>query len=396
MALSMVILCGFTGLGIDMGYLRYMKRQMQAAADSAALAGAAEVGYGDVTSAADADAANNGFTNGVNGAAITVYNPPTSGPNQGNTKYVEVLLSQQQPTFFMKLLGVNSKMVSTRSVAYSGISGACIYSLDPSETSAFVVNGNANLSTQCGILDNSNDPKAALVTNGGGCLSAKYIGVVGQFKTNSSCPPSPTPVNGVAAFSDPLAYLAPPTVGSCDHTSTSLTGGTTTLYPGVYCSGLSISGGSTDITFSPGTYIINGGGISISGGANVHANGVTFYLTAPSVSSFKGVSITGGSNSQLVAPTSGQYASILFFQDRSIPVGSSGADSNIAGGSGTAIEGTLYFPTTNLTYAGNSADSLYTILIADTVKITNTTVIQDTYQVLPNGTSPIHSAILSE
>jgi len=41
-------------------------------------------------------------------------------------------------------------------------------------------------------------------------------------------------------------------------------------------------------------------------------------------------------------------------------------------------------------------DSLYTILIADTVKITNTTVIQDTYQVLPNGASPIHSAILSE
>ena len=396
MALSMIVLCGFAGLGIDMGYLRYMKRQMQAAADSAALAGAAEVGYGDVTSAAEADASTNGFTNGVNGTSITVHNPPTSGPNQGNAVYVEVLIAQSQPTFFMKLLGVRTEMVSTRSVAYSGVSGGCIYALNPSASSAFVVNGNSNLTAQCGILDNSNDSSAALVTNGGGCLSAQYIGVVGDFKSNSSCPPTPTPVSGIAAFTDPLAYLAPPTVGSCDHTGTSITGGTTTLYPGVYCSGLSISGGSTDVTFSPGTYIINGGGMSVSGGANVHGNGVTFYLTAPSVSSFKGVSITGGSNSQLTAPTSGQYASILFFQDRSIPVGSSGADSNIAGGSGTAIEGTLYFPTTNLTYAGNSVDSLYTILIADTVKITNTTVIQDTYQVLPNGASPIHSAILSE
>ncbi|HVB29741.1 MAG TPA: Tad domain-containing protein [Terriglobia bacterium] len=396
MALSMIVLCGFAGLGIDMGYLRYMKRQMQAATDSAAVAGAAEVGYADVISAADADAATNGFTNGVNGTTITVNNPPTSGPNQGNSVYVEVLLSQPQPTFFMKLLGVKSEMVTTRSVAYSGISGGCIYALNSSQSSAFVVNGSANLTAQCGILDNSNNSTAALVTNGGGCLSAKYIGVVGAFKTNSSCATTPTPVSGIAAFSDPLAYLAPPTVGACDHTSTSISGGTTTLYPGVYCSGLSISGGSTDVTFSPGTYIINGGGMNISGGANVHANGVTFYLTAPSVSSFKGVSITGGSNSQLVAPTSGQYASVLFFQDRSIPVGSSGADSNIAGGSGTAIEGTLYFPTTNLTYAGSSVDSLYTILIADTVKITNTTVIQDTYQVLPHGTSPIHSAILSE
>ena len=396
MALSMIVLCGFAGLGIDMGYLRFMKRQMQSATDSAALAGAAEVGYGDVTTAADADAATNGFTNGVNGAAITVNNPPTSGPKQGNSQYVEVLISQQQPTFFMKLLGVQSEMVSTRSVAYSGISGACIYALDPSTSSAFAVNGNSNLTAQCGILDNSNNSTAALVQNGSGCLSAKYIGVVGQFKNNSSCLPSPTPVSGVAAFSDPLAYLQPPTVGSCDHTSTSITGGTTTIYPGVYCSGLSISGGSTDVTFSPGTYIIDGGGLNISGGANVHGDGVTFYITAPSSSSFKGVSITGGSNSQLIAPTSGQYASILFFQDRSFTSSSSGADSNIAGGSGTAIEGTLYFPTTNLTYAGSSVDSLYTILIADTVKITNTTVIQDTYQVLPNGSSPIHSAILSE
>ena len=396
MALSMIVLCGFAGLGIDMGYLRYMKRQMQSATDSAALAGAAEVGYGDVTSAADADASTNGFTNGVNGASITVNNPPTSGPKQGNAQYVEVLISQQQPTFFMKLLGVQSEMVSTRSVAYSGISGACIYALDPSQSSAFTVNGNSNLTAQCGILDNSNNSQAALVQNGGGCLSAKYIGVVGAFKNNSSCLPSPTPVSGVAAFSDPLAYLAPPTVGSCDYTSTSITGGTTTIYPGVYCSGLSISGGSTDVTFSPGTYIINGGGINISGGANVHGDGVTFYITAPSTSSFKGVSITGGSNSQLIAPTSGQYASILFFQDRSMSSSSSGADSNIAGGSGTAIEGTLYFPTTNLTYAGSSVDSLYTILIADTVKISNTTVIQDTYTVLPNGSSPIHSAILSE
>ncbi|HKT12796.1 MAG TPA: Tad domain-containing protein [Terriglobia bacterium] len=396
MALSMIVLCGFAGLGIDMGYLRFMKRQMQSATDSAALAGAAEVGYGDVTTAADADAATNGFTNGVNGATITVNNPPTSGPKQGNSQYVEVLISQQQPTFFMKLLGVQSEMVSTRSVAYSGISGACIYALDPSTSSAFAVNGNSNLTAQCGILDNSNNSTAALVQNGSGCLSAKYIGVVGQFKNNSSCLPSPTPVSGVAAFSDPLAYLQPPTVGSCDHTSTSITGGTTTIYPGVYCSGLSISGGSTDVTFSPGTYIIDGGGLNISGGANVHGDGVTFYITAPSSSSFKGVSITGGSNSQLIAPTSGQYASILFFQDRSFTSSSSGADSNIAGGSGTAIEGTLYFPTTNLTYAGSSVDSLYTILIADTVKITNTTVIQDTYQVLPNGSSPIHSAILSE
>jgi len=396
MALSMVVLCGFAGLGIDMGYLRYMRRHMQAATDSAALAGAAEVGYGDVTSAARADAATNGFNNSVNGTTVTVNNPPLSGPHQGNLSYVEVLVAQQQPTFFMKLLGVYSEMVSTRAVAYSGVSGACIYALDPSQSSAFVVNGSANLTAQCGILDNSANTTAALVTDGGGCLSAKYIGVVGQFKSNSSCPATPTPVSGVAGFSDPLAYLQPPTVGACDYPSgVSISGGSPTLYPGVYCGGINISGGSTDVTFSPGTYIINGGGMNISGGANVQGDGVTFYITGTS-SSFKGVSITGGGNSELIAPSSGTYASILFFQDRSIVSTSSSDNSNIAGGSGTAIQGTLYFPTANLTYAGSSVNSLYTILIADTVNIANTTIINDTYQSLPSGSSPVHSAILSE
>lgn len=393
MALSMVVLCGFAGIGVDMGYMRYMQRRMQAATDSAALAGAAEINYGDVTSAARADAAKDGFTSGVNGTAVTVNNPPLSGLHQGNPRYVQVLISQAQPTFFMKLFGVESEPVSTQAEAYSGISGACVYTLNPTVSSAFVVNGNSDFEANCGILDDSNNSTAALVQNGGGCLSAKYIGVVGNFKDNSSCPPSPTPQTNIGAFSDPLAFLQPPTVGNCDYQSVSITGGTPTLYPGVYCGGINISGGSTDVTFSPGTYIINGGGMSITGGANVWGNGVTFYITGTS-SSFKGVNIAGGTNSALIAPTSGTYNGVLFFQDRSISSTSSSADSNIAGGSGTAVTGTLYFPTTGLTYSGNSANSAYTILVADTVTISNTTTISDSYSTDPNGWSPIHSAVL--
>lgn len=393
MAVTMIALCGFAGMGIDMGYLRYMQRHMQAATDSAALAGAAEIDYGDVSAAARADAAKNGFTNDVKGTTITVNNPPLSGSHQGNPRYVDVEIAQRQPTFFMKLLGVNSEMVSTSAEAYSGISGGCIYALNPTVSSAFTVNGNSNLIAHCGILDNSNNSKAALVTDGGGCLTAKYIGIVGAFKNDSSCLPSPTPEQGIAGFSDPLAFLQPPTVGACDYQSVSISGGAPTLYPGVYCGGINISGGSTDVTFSPGTYIINGGGLSVSGGANVQGNGVTFYITGTS-SSFKGVSITGGSNSKLIAPYSGTYAGVLFYQDRSVVDNSSSDDSNIAGGSGTAITGTLYFPTTNLSYSGNSVNSAYTILIADTVKITNTTTINDTYSTTPNGWSPIHSAVL--
>ncbi len=394
-AFTMVVLMGFAGMGIDMGYLRYMRRSMQAATDSAAVAGAAEVQYGDVTAAARKDAATDGFTNGVRGATVTVNNPPLSGPHKGNSGYVEVIVSQVQPTFFMKVLGINSHTVSTRAVGYSGASGACIYSIDPTVSAAFSVSGGANLDAKCGILDNSNNDKAALVTNGGGCLTAKYIGVVGQFKNDSNCAPSPIPVSGIAPFSDPLAYLQPPSVGACQYNSVSFSGGTHTLYPGTYCGGISISGGSTEIYFSPGTYIINGGGLNVSGGANIDGNGVFFYLTGTSTS-FKGLSITGGSNSELIAPSSGTYRGILFFQDRAISGASSGANSTIAGGSGLTVQGTLYFPTTTLNYSGTSTNAAYTILVADVVKITNNTYFPDTYTTDPNGFSPIHSAILVE
>ena len=39
---SLVVLAAVVGLAIDMGYLRYTKRRLQTAADSAAIAGASE------------------------------------------------------------------------------------------------------------------------------------------------------------------------------------------------------------------------------------------------------------------------------------------------------------------------------------------------------------------
>ena len=102
-----ILLMGFAGLGIDMGYLRYEKRLLQTAADGAAIAGASELLYGTsgVTAAANHDATSNGFlaatanvnqcppsapATDVGSVAVTVNNPPCSGPHNGDAKYVEV------------------------------------------------------------------------------------------------------------------------------------------------------------------------------------------------------------------------------------------------------------------------------------------------------------------
>src|SRR5580704_15532955 len=117
-AFALTLFTSAAGLGIDMGYLRYQKRLQQSAADSAAIAGASDIPYNNVTTAAKTDSASNGYTDGSNNVTVTVSNPPSDGPHSGggNTSYVEVLVRKTQPTFFMRIVGVRSAPVIARAV----------------------------------------------------------------------------------------------------------------------------------------------------------------------------------------------------------------------------------------------------------------------------------------
>src|ERR1035437_182689 len=113
--LCMTCLLGFVGFAVDIGTLLRAKRNLQIAADSAAIAGAAELNYGNMTAAAQAAAAQNGVTIGTNGGTVTVNTPPTYGAYAGKTGgYVEAIVSQNQPTFFMKMFKIASQKVTAR------------------------------------------------------------------------------------------------------------------------------------------------------------------------------------------------------------------------------------------------------------------------------------------
>ncbi len=83
-ALSMTLLLGFLGFATDVGTLFYAKRQIQTAADAAAIAGAAELNYGNMLTAARDAATQNRVTNGSGGSVVTATNPPVYGIYQGN------------------------------------------------------------------------------------------------------------------------------------------------------------------------------------------------------------------------------------------------------------------------------------------------------------------------
>ena len=153
-AVTIPMLLGFAGLAVDAGLLWTTKRHMQTATDAAAIAAATSFRNNGSYASAGSDLASlNGFTHGSNGVAVTVNSPPVKGAYASVTNYVEVIISQPMPLYFMRILGLSSALVSTRAVAISASSDYCITTLDPSASGAFS-NDNA-VSATCGIMVNS-------------------------------------------------------------------------------------------------------------------------------------------------------------------------------------------------------------------------------------------------
>jgi len=397
--LALFAVLGMAALAVDVGNLWTTRRQMQSAADAAAMAAADSIeltgGTADITSWAQAAAAQNGFTNGstttasTNPVTVAVYHPPQSGVDVGASNAVQVVISQQQPTYFMRVLGDSAVSVSTTATGVVMSSGSCVYALDPSSTGAITVSGGGTLTSQCGVYDNAN-----LTVSGGGSITSPVVGVVGTSTLNGGG--STSTVTGIAAFGDPMSWVPEPTPAPCTNYSTLIINSSTTLSPGTYCGGIKINSTGITVNFNPGTYITDGGGLTVVAGATVNGSGVTFYLTGANKansnpSSYGGVNIAGNSTVNLTAPcdsSNGGIPNMLFFQDRSE---TNGVSSAINGGSGSSFSGVMYFPTTTLNYAGNSAQDGYTVIISYDLNITGTTNIGNSYC---SGGNPVQHASL--
>lgn len=286
--------------------------------------------------------------------------------------------------------------VSTRAVAYEGNGPNCIYVLNPSASGAFSANGNVSVTSSCGLLVDSSSSSGLSVV-GNVSITAPTIGVVGGYSAGGNSSLTPTPKTGVIAASDPLAYLQAPTVGSCAHTNYSLNGNSGSastplqLYAGTYCGGITVHGNAW-LKFNAGTYVLAGGGMAISANTTMTGTGVTFYNTT-GTGGYGAISMNGNTQANLSAPTSGPLAGILFFQDRSIP--SSGAGSTITGNSSSTFDGAVYFPTTALSFNGNSSASGYSIVVANQLTLSGNASLGSNYSSLANG-SPIKGTILAE
>ena len=383
-ALLLTVLVSFMGLAVDVGYMVDYRRRMTAAADGAAAAAAWEVKRNGVNSrfisAAQQAAAANGFQQGTNGVTVTVNRPPLSGDYVGKKNYVEVLIKQSRPTFFLRVLNIKSATVAARAVAGSDDALGCIYVLDPKADQSFVASGSAVVNAvSCSIYVNSTSSRA-MVVSGGACVRALAINVTGNY--SASCY-APVPQTKVPPVVDPFATLQPPTIGSCTYSQkVSVSGATRTLSPGTYCGGIAITGGA-NVTFKPGLYIIqNGFTISAS---TASGTGVTFNIAGGAVT------ISGGSPVQFLAPTSGPWEGILFFQNRF-----NTSTAKFTGGGNLLLEGVLYFPSAPLEYAGGvGTNPKYTILVSKTLKFSGSSSLNGDFTGLDKG-DPVKKPTLVE
>lgn len=224
-ALALVALIGIAGLAVDIGYFYSARRQMQTAADAAAIAGInAELGSqsSNYQQAALDVATINGFTDGANGVTVTVA-PPANPPNPSSNTYVEVDIARSTATDFLAVLGYKTINVKVSAIAGTTNGPACLYVLDPSVSGGMSLTGNINVNANCAVFVDSTS-SSGLQISGNGSFNATSIGVAGNYSLNGNATISPKPHINIAAVGDPLASLAPPNVPACTQASVTNSG----------------------------------------------------------------------------------------------------------------------------------------------------------------------------
>jgi hypothetical protein len=355
-ALPLVI--GSAGLASDTIQWVLMKRQLQRAADSAAIAGVyARVRGDDQTAAINTDLTKNQNT----GYTLLTGYPQITNPAVTNaTNTVRVVLQVQQPLHFSGLFISSSPSIQASATAATIATGVyCVVSLENTSATGITATGNSNIDLGCGMITDSTSLNAAIAT-GSSSVHATPIAAVGDIQDSSHWN-SAELLPYTVAEADPFAGVDVPAFTGCQGNSNKLQVNASSTYnhstdTGVICfSDMTLNG---NVTLGDNAiYIIDSGDLSIGSQANVSCAHCTFVLTNSSSGTsgvqIGNVNINGGAQLNLTAPTTGPMANILMYQDRRANSGSSQSN-QINGNSASTFTGAFYFPTRILDINGTS------------------------------------------
>ena len=378
-AAALPLLVGSAGLATDTIQWALWKRQLQRAADSAAIAGVynrfQNAGATTSTSAAVThDLTLNQHTGmTLQGGYPQVTFPANAGSNKNQVRVK--LAVRKNLSFSSMFLSAAPLIQATAQAAGVQSSGDfCVLSLQNNSKTGIQATGNASITMDCGMMTNSTATNAA-AGQGSASVTATTIAAAGGIQqSNTWTVQSYQPY--APALEDPYASLDPDSSDftSCPTNPASLTvnngnsGGsinaTTQGVDGHYClGGLSIQSNRT-YTLSNGIFIISGGSVNIQGTLNL--TNATLVLTNKSNAANATIgTLDMNSSGQInaTAPTTGKWAGMAIYQDRravdDAPTGNITASSpnKINGNSTNKIRGVIYFPNQQVTYNGTGTGS---------------------------------------
>ena len=211
--------------------------------------------------------------------------------------------------------------------------------LNTSASGALSVSGSAAINVP-GMVEVDSSSSSAVQLSASK-VTASEIGIVGgsqALRARVFQRDVPTKVASFTLIRSPPPCRCSSATGLKTYAAVNIIGVTVeTIGPGIYPS-ISVSG-SAKLTMTAGIYVIDGGGLTVSGAGSLTGSGVMIYNAGSNYnggtgSTFGGITLSSGSFS-LSPPTSGTYARVSIFQssDNSKPIAISGAVlANLGGG----------------------------------------------------------------
>jgi Flp pilus assembly protein TadG len=363
-AAALPLVIGAAGLASDTIQWTLWKRQLQRAADSAAIAGVyAKIQSQNIPGAINTDldkdpnfarpaiASTHG---GINLLAEPVVSYPPNA--SGYLDAVHVELSLQKPLGFSSFFMSSPPTVRASATAATIETGAyCVVSLEQTSATGIKSSGTATVDLGCGMITNSTSLNAA-VAMGNSSVHASPVAAVGNISDSPNW-------NGAELLpftmkqSDPFASVNVPSFTSCQGVANKLSAGTNTTVDrsadtGTQCvSDINVQG---TLKLGSATYLIDSGDFSVGSQGKISCTGCTIVLTNSSTGStpqIGTVTINAGAEVKMTAATTGTFANILIYQDRRAS-SSNGANNKINGNSNSVMQGALYFPNQEMTLNG--------------------------------------------
>ena len=362
MALCLTALTGFLGLGAEVGLWYLEQRDMQNAADAAAIAAATNASSTyDVE--AKAVAQQYGFTDGSNNVIVSASNTAPC-PSGGTTCY-SVTITGSVPLFLSQVVSFTGNAIVNGSAAQTlgatAVAAAsraprpyCILALGASGAQGIRANGvpHANLAG-CDIMSDTT------ANCNGGNTGADVGDAAGSnngcgVQQNSNLPKVSDPYSGLASNipsnpcssypQEPTKSKDPPLVTSNQWAGAKSLSGNTIVCGDLQLTGnVAISGSNAVLVIENGQLDTNGYTLQTASGAGltiVFAGDNGNYTHAP----------TGGGTLDIAAPTSGAWQGVAIYQAPSL---SSGVNVSAAGNTPTwDISGLVYLPHSSVTLSG--------------------------------------------